>query len=178
MALVRSGNWWERGVPIVGGEASIKEEDVCPASLTSASLTPRGVASESLSANALRRSVVCQVPHLTPGTTSPLTSAFTVWQPSRPVTLTAFSLIAQTSWVQTTLQTTALGTLFACDQLVGTVSVSAGAAPARGQRLAGVMAADVAVGAGVPLTFALAQASSSGMDVPVHALQIDYDSTD
>lgn len=177
MALVRSGNWWERGLPIIGGEASIGDADIEPASITSASLTALGVLSESLSANALRRSVVALVPDLAAGSTAPLTSAFTVWQPSRAIKLTAFSLIAQTSWLQTTVQTTPVGTLYACDQTVGTVVIPTTDAPTRGRRLVGTMAADVSISANTPITFSLSVASSSGMDAPAHALQLDYLST-
>ena len=163
-----SGDWWAKGQePVLHNLAEVETDDLAALNVTS----------EKLSANALRRSVVVPLPDLAAGSTAPLTSAYQVWTPSLPVVVVAARLNPLTSWVQTTVQSTVVGTLRACDQDVGTVVIPTTDAPVRGSQLAFSIASPVSIAAGTPLTFGLPTATSNGMDAPGHALQIDYYST-
>ena len=167
MALLNK-DWWTRGgAPILKGEANVETADVAALNITS----------ELLSGNALRRSVIVALPALGAASTTPYTSANTVFTPSKPIALSALSLMCLTSWIQTTLQTTPVGTLFAGNNIVGTVVIPTTNAPARGSVLAFSALPNVNVSSGTALTFGLPVATSAGMTQPSMLLQIDFDST-
>lgn len=184
-----NGNWWDIGRPVVKGQTDVETGDLATSAVTAEKmganavtadkLSTGSVLSEKLSANALRRSVVCQLPDLAAGSTDPLTSAFTVWKPSKAVQVVAFSMIPQAAWVQTTLQTTMVGTLYAgAGAAVGTLSIPSSSGPVRGAVVAGTVSTPYSVAAGQALTFGMTAATSAGYDQPAAALQIDFDSTE
>lgn len=162
-------DWWGDGVePLLDK----------PSSVTTSNLTALSVTSEKLSANALRRTVVCMLPDLSSGSTNPLTSAHGVFKPSVPVTLAGFSLAMVTSWVMTTVQTSGVGTLYnGAGAALGTVNIPSTAPPARGTRIAGVLSTSLAIAAAQEVTFGMTGATSAGWDQPAMLLQLDLDTT-
>ena len=172
------GDWWARGSEplLAGDEAQVGTADVADSAITTAKLAALNVTSEKISANALQRSVIAQLPDLAAAAT--LSSAFVVWTPKTAVQINGFSLIPMTSWVQTTVQTTPVGTLYAgAGAAIGTVNIPTTDAPVGGIALAGTVAAAYSVAAGQAVSFGLTAATSAGMNAPAHALQIDYLST-
>lgn len=165
MPLTR--DWWLVGRPVVKGQTDLDVTD----------FTTGCVVSESLSPNALRRSVVVPLPDLGAGTTSPLSSGFIVWTPSKAVIVAGFSLTPMSSWVQTTVQTTPVGTLYGGTAAIGTVNIPTTNAPVRGIALPGSVSSGFSIAAGAAVAFGLPTATSNGMDAPAHFLQIDYDSS-
>lgn len=177
MPIVR-GDWWAQDQrPVLKDDADVESADQAAAGVTTAALADLNVTSEKISANALRRTVVCPLPDLAAGTTAPLSSAYHVWTPSKPIIIRDLGLTPLTSWIQTTVQSTVVGTLYAGDNAVATVVIPTTNAPGRGTRLAFGTISNASVSSGVALTFALPTASSAGMDAPAHALDIQYDST-
>ena len=147
-------------------------------SVTAAALAIGSVLSDKLSADALRRSVICQLPDLGAATTIPLTSAFTVWTPSKAVQVAAFYAIPQADWIQTTLQTSNIGTLYAgAGAAIGTFGIPSSSGPLRGSVLSGTVSSAYSVASGQAITFGMTAATSAGYDQPAMALIIDYDST-
>lgn len=173
-----SRDWWARGgQPILKGEANVETSDLAALNVTS----------EKLSANALRRSLVISLPAAPFVTTTAaqlLSSSFVAFTPRLPITIAQLALTPMSSWTQTSVQTTAgltgygYGTLFAGNNIVGTVALPTSSGPPQGIQLAfATPLTNVSVPAGTALTFALPSASSSGMVQPQHFLTIDYDST-
>lgn len=171
-------DWWARGrEPVLEGAGTVTSDDLEDGAVLTQHHGDLNVTSEKISANALRRSVVVSTPDLVFGTTAPLSSAFEVWTPSRAVTIQAARLNPLSSWIQTTVQSTVVGTLYAGGDDIGTVVIPTTDAPVRGVSLPFTVTAAVSVAAGQAITFGLPTASSSGMDAPAHTIQIDYDST-
>ena len=170
MAVTRDGDWWARGTPIIANASDIDADDVSAASITS----------ECLSANALRRSVIGLAPDLSAGSTAGLSTEFRVWVPTRPVTLQSAYMIPQAAWVATTIQTTPVATLYngVDGSVIGTINISTTDPPAAGELLTFGTLSNTQVTAGSPVYLGLSVATSSGMDAPAHAVQIDWTSTD
>lgn len=162
-------DWWANAEPPILDKSS---------AVATCHVAALSVTSEKLSANALRRSAVVPLPDLAAGSTNPLTSDHGVFQPSLGVTVAGFSLLMQTSWVMTTVQTTGVGTLYnGANAAIGTVNIPSTNPPARGARVVGVLSTSLVVAAGQLLTFGMTGATSAGWNQPDMALQIDYDTT-
>lgn len=167
-------DWWAIGTPLLQNQAEVDTEDLAALAVETAKIAALNVTSEKLSVTALQRSVVIPLPDLAAGTTAPLTSAYQVWAPEKAVVLTRLLLTPMTSWVQTTVQSTVVGTLYNGDDAVATVVIPTTNAPGRGTALTFSSLSNATVSSGTALTFGLPTATSAGMDAPGHFLQIDF----
>ena len=173
-----TGDWWARNLsPVLVREGTVTSAELANSAVLTQHVATANITSECLSANALQRSVVVPLPDLAAGTTSPLTSAFAVWTPATAVRVTGAWLNFLTSMVNTTVQTTPVGTLYnGASGALGTVAVATTNAPSRGAQVAFAITA-ATVAAAQAITYGMTAASSSGMDFPPLSIQIDYTST-
>ena len=170
--------WWLRGKePLLQNEAEVAAADLATDAVTTVKITDLNVTSEKISANALQRSIVVPLADLGAATTAPFTSDYTVWTPKTAAYVNGAWLTFLTSMVNTTVQTTPVGTLYnGASAALGTVAVPTTNAPVRGTALAFTVTA-ASVAAGQAITYGMTAATSAGMDFPPLALQIDYTST-